>query len=67
MLYGHSGRLKDREQSSLLSKVGFRSAESAAVLEFEEVALEAQKELLGKKTKAPIDAYRFLERLPLIK
>ncbi len=65
MLLAILGRLKDREQASLLSKVGFRSAESAAVLEFEEVALEAQKELLGKKMKAPIDAYRFLETLPL--
>jgi hypothetical protein len=34
-------------------------------LEFEEKALEAQKELLGKKMKAPIDAYRFLEKMPL--
>src|SRR6267378_6842343 len=65
MLLAILGRLKDREQGSLLAKVGFRSAESAAILEFEEVALEAQKELLGKKTKAPIDAYRFLEKLPL--
>jgi len=65
MLLATLGRLKDREQASLLAKVGFRSAESAAVLEFEEVALEAQKELLGKKMKAPIDAYRFLEKLPL--
>src|SRR3989441_13020492 len=65
MLLAILGRLKDREQASLLSKVGFRSAESAAVLEFEEVALEAQKELLGKKMKAPIDAYRFLEKMPL--
>jgi hypothetical protein len=48
-----------------LAKASFRAAESAAVLGFEEVALEAQKELLGKKTKAPIDAYRFLEKLPL--
>jgi len=65
MLLAILGRLKDREQASLLTKVGFRSAESAAVLEFEEVALEAQKELLGRKMKAPIDAYRFLEKLPL--
>src|ERR1700716_2797318 len=54
MLFAIPGRLKDREQPSLLSKVGFRSAESATVLEFREVALEAQKELLGKKMKAPI-------------
>jgi tRNA nucleotidyltransferase/poly(A) polymerase len=65
MLLAILGRLKDREQASLLPKVGFRSAESATVLEFEEEALEAQRELLGKKTKAPIDAYRFLEKLPL--
>jgi hypothetical protein len=65
MLLAILGRLKDREQASLLAKVGFRSAESATVLEFEEIALEAQKELLGKKMKAPIDAYRFLEKLPL--
>src|SRR6266478_3297468 len=65
MLLAILGRLKDREQASLLSKVGFRAAESAVVLEFQEVALEAQRELLGKKMKAPIDAYRFLEKLPL--
>jgi tRNA nucleotidyltransferase/poly(A) polymerase len=65
MLIAILGRLKDKEQASLLSKVGFRSAESAAVLEFGEKALEAQKELLGKKMNAPIDAYRFLEKLPL--
>jgi len=65
MLLAILGRLKDREQASLLSKVGFRAAESATVLEFEEETLEAQKELLGKKVKAPIDAYRFLEKLPL--
>ena len=59
------GRLKDREQASLLAKAGFRSAEAAAVLEFEEEAMEAQKELLGRKMNAPIDAYRFLEKLPL--
>jgi len=64
MLLAILGRLKDREQASVLSKAGFRSAESAAVLGFEKEALEAQKELLGKKMKAPIDAYRFLEKLP---
>jgi tRNA nucleotidyltransferase (CCA-adding enzyme) len=67
MLLAILGRLKDREQASLLAKAGFRSAEAAAVLEFEEEALEAQKELLGRKMNAPIDAYRFLEKLPLEK
>jgi tRNA nucleotidyltransferase/poly(A) polymerase len=67
MLLAILGRLKDREQASLLAKAGFRSAEAAAVLEFEEETLEAQKELLGRKMNAPIDAYRFLEKLPLEK
>jgi tRNA nucleotidyltransferase (CCA-adding enzyme) len=67
MLLAILGRLKDREQASLLAKAGFRSAENAAVLEFEEETLEAQKELLGRKMNAPIDAYRFLEKLPLEK
>jgi len=58
------GKLKDREQASVLSKAGFRSAEVTAVLEFAEEALAAQKELTGKKTNAPIDAYNFLEKLP---
>jgi len=67
MLLAILGRLKDREQASLLAKAGFRSAEATAVLEFEEETLEAQKELLGRKMTAPIDAYRFLEKLPLEK
>jgi tRNA nucleotidyltransferase (CCA-adding enzyme) len=67
MLLAILGRLKDREQAGLLSKAGFRSAEAAAVLGFEEETLEAQKELLGRKMNAPIDAYRFLEKLPLEK
>jgi hypothetical protein len=57
--------LKDREQANLLGKAGFRSAEVATVLEFENEALEAQKELLGRKMNAPVDSYRFLEKLPL--
>jgi tRNA nucleotidyltransferase/poly(A) polymerase len=65
MLLAILGRLKDREQGSVLSKAGYRSAEAATVLEFEEVALSAQKELSGRKMKAPIDFYRFLEKLPI--
>jgi tRNA nucleotidyltransferase (CCA-adding enzyme) len=65
MLLAILGRLKDREQANLLGKAGFRSAEVASVLEFESEALEAQKELLGRKMNAPVDAYRFLEKLPL--
>jgi tRNA nucleotidyltransferase (CCA-adding enzyme) len=65
MMLGVLGRLKDRELANVLSKAGFRSAESEVVLEFEEEALEAQKELTGRKMKAPMDAYRFLEKMPL--
>ena len=59
------GRLKDREKSALLSKLGYRSAEMEDVLNLEEAALKAQKELVGKRTNAPVDAYRFLEKTPL--
>src|SRR5258707_1534364 len=65
MLLAILGRLKEREQRSVLSKAGYRSAEADTVLEFEEKALGAQKELTGRKTKAPVDAYRFLEKLAL--
>jgi hypothetical protein len=65
MLLAVLGRLKDREQASVLSKAGFRSAEADAVLSFEGKALAAQKELAGRKRNAPIDAYGFLEKLPL--
>ena len=65
MLLAILGRLKDREQGSVLSKAGFRSAELDHILTFEEKALAAQKELGGKKLQTPIDAYHFLEKLPL--
>jgi tRNA nucleotidyltransferase (CCA-adding enzyme) len=59
------GRLKDRELSNMLSKLGFRSAEVDAIEGFPEKALEVQKELVGKKTKTPIEAYRFIEKVPM--
>ncbi|HXY23389.1 MAG TPA: hypothetical protein VEI73_01985 [Candidatus Acidoferrum sp.] len=65
MLLAVLGRLKDRELAGVLSKAGFRAAETELVLSFEEKALDAQKELAGKKTKAPIDAFRFLEKVPV--
>jgi len=65
MMLAVLGRLKDRELTSVLSKAGFRSAESEIIQEFEEEALDAQKELAGRKIKAPVDAYRFLEKMPL--
>jgi tRNA nucleotidyltransferase/poly(A) polymerase len=65
MLLAILGRLKDREQSGVLSRAGYRSAEIDKALGFAEEALEAQKELIGKKMNAPIDAYRYLEQVPL--
>src|SRR6202043_3527933 len=54
MLLAVLGKLKDREQSAVLSRAGYRAAEADAVLSFEEGALEAQKELAGRKVHAPI-------------
>jgi tRNA nucleotidyltransferase (CCA-adding enzyme) len=65
MLLAILGRLKDREQSGVLSRAGYRSAESDKILGFADEALDAQKELTGRKMNAPIDAYRFLEEMPL--
>jgi tRNA nucleotidyltransferase (CCA-adding enzyme) len=65
MLLAILARLKDREKAAVLSKAGFRSAEAEAVLAFEEEAFDAQKELVGRKMNAPVDAYHFLEKFPL--
>src|SRR6202140_1406718 len=54
MLLAVLGRLKDREQGTVLSKAGYRTAESDAVLGFAGEALEAQKELIGRKMNTPI-------------
>jgi tRNA nucleotidyltransferase (CCA-adding enzyme) len=65
MMLAILGRLKDREVGHLLSKLGFRSAEIATIEEFPEKATDIQKELTGKKTKTPIEAFRYIEKLPL--
>lgn len=65
MLLAILGRLKDREQSSLLGKLGFRAAETEVILNFEEEADASAKELAGKKMNAPIDAFKFIEKLPV--
>src|SRR5579859_4948034 len=65
MLLAILGRMKDREVGAVLSRAGYRAAETEAVVEFPEEALEAQKELAGRKMNAPIEAYRFIEKLPL--
>jgi tRNA nucleotidyltransferase/poly(A) polymerase len=65
MMLAILGRLKDREVGHLLSKVGFRAAEIETIEGFPDKALEIQKELAGKKTKTPVDAYKFIEKLPM--
>ena len=65
MLLAILARLKDRELSNVLAKAGFRAAEIDVASTFEERTLAVQKELVGKKMQAPVDAYRFLEKLPL--
>ena len=64
MMLAILGRLKDNEQKSLLGKLGFKAAEVEAIMEFDEETAAAAKELSGKKMGAPIDAYRFLEKMP---
>jgi tRNA nucleotidyltransferase/poly(A) polymerase len=65
MLLAVLSRLKDRELGGALSKAGFRSAESQEVLGFDKMIQGVQKELTGKKVATPLQAYRFLEKLPL--
>jgi tRNA nucleotidyltransferase/poly(A) polymerase len=67
MLLAILGRLKDREQSSLLGKLGFRAAEIDLLEDFAQNAEAVGKELTGKKLNSAIDAYKFLERVPLEK
>src|SRR5246127_1032437 len=64
MLLAILGRLKEREQSSLLGKLGFRAAETEEILSFAENAEASAKELSGKKLNAPIDAFKFMEKMP---
>ena len=65
MLLAILGRLKSREQHALLAKVGFRQTEVAASLGLDDTVRRVQKELVGRKCNAPVDAYHFLERVPL--
>ncbi len=65
MLLAVLGRMKDRELHGMLSKAGFRSAEAERVAGFAEEATDAQKEMTGKKANTPIEAYKYLEAMPL--
>ena len=59
------GRLKQREKSAALHRMGFRSAEIDHVLHLDVEAQKIVKMLAGRKTAAPVDALTFLEKVPL--
>src|SRR5215813_3515042 len=67
MMLAILGRLKDREQTHLLGRLGLRSAEIDAIEGFGENAEAVGKELAGKKLNAAIDSYKFLEKMPVEK
>jgi len=67
MLLAILGRLKEREQASVLGKLGFRTAEVDQIESFAENAEAVGKELAGRKLNAAIDAYKFLEKVPVEK
>jgi tRNA nucleotidyltransferase (CCA-adding enzyme) len=65
MMLAILGKLKDRELGNVLSKLGFRSAEISEIEEFPEKAESIQKDLAGKKAKTPLEAYQYIEKIPL--
>ena len=65
MMLAILGKLKDRELPHALSKLGFRSAEIEEIESFPDKADAAEKDLLGKKTATPIDAYKYIDKMPL--
>src|SRR5574337_107745 len=58
-------RLKPRERSAALGRMGFRSAETEAVLGLDSEASKMAKMLVSRKTAAPREAYAFLDQSPL--
>src|SRR5246500_4992475 len=67
MLLAILGKLKDREQTNALGKLGLRSAEIDVITGFADAAEAVGKELAGKKLNVPIDSYKFLEKVPVEK
>ncbi len=59
------GRLKDREQSSLLHRVKFQNADVQAILGIEAEGKKLASLLAGSKAASPKDAYAILEKSPL--
>ena len=59
------GRLKQRERTSIFSRLEYRAAEIDAITHFEDSAQKLSKLLAGRKTAAPRDAYALLDKTPL--
>ncbi len=59
------GRLKAREQSAALHRMGFRASEIERVLHLEADAQKTVRMLAGRKTAAPVEALNYLEKAPL--
>jgi tRNA nucleotidyltransferase (CCA-adding enzyme) len=63
-LYYTLGKLKDREVTSALKNLEFRSAEIAELGELVEKAQQEVKNLKGKKTATPKDAHNYIASMP---
>lgn len=57
------GHLRPREQGAALSRMGFRQIELEEILHVGRNAEKAAKALAGARTTAPIDGFRFIEKL----
>jgi tRNA nucleotidyltransferase/poly(A) polymerase len=58
------GRLKPREQATVLRRLEYGAREAESVLQLEEEADKLEKILTGKKTATPGEAFTFLSNTP---
>jgi tRNA nucleotidyltransferase/poly(A) polymerase len=65
VIAGVLGRLSSRELTNALSRLHLRTREIERVTSLDDEAQKVIKMLAGRKTKAPKDAYAFLEAVPL--
>jgi tRNA nucleotidyltransferase (CCA-adding enzyme) len=62
VMVGALGKLKSRERSLTLHRLGFRSSEVDSVLQLESEVQKVAKMLAGRKTAQPAAAFAFLEK-----
>jgi hypothetical protein len=58
-------RFSARERNASLSRLGFCTPELNHIVQLEKEAAAVVKMLSGRKTARPLDAFRFLEKVPL--